>query len=427
MRFDLQAVLRHAGDLQRATSLHQLVQVTYAAVQEQTRYRHAWLAIVSADRRWLHVVEVRGDIEQLALATCPRIAMDTDAMAREVFATQAPLVIPEASTDPRTDKNIVGVLKNRTIVNVPMAVGTESVGCLGVGTFADEGVMVPTEQELETLVVFATQLASAWARLEIVERQAAEREARTQLERQLEAMQRVELMGVLASGVAHDLNNFLHVVQSNLSILTGASPADVEALADANHAAARAQDVVHQLLSLGRESSPQRTRMDLNDRVVSTLKLVRSSLPRGVELQHVTTSAPMVEGDPVQIEQALANLLINARDAVGPQGRITVGVRGEDVNSEFVRVNPWAKPGRFSAVQVRDTGPGIPAELLPRIYDPLFSTKATGTGLGLAVVSRVVAQHGGFVHVESAPGRGTTFDVYWPALPDQPRRTQTPV
>ena len=416
MSIDLRAMLQHAGALQRATSLSELVQVTWVAVQAHTRYRHAWLAVVDRqDPRFMYVVEVRGGMETLVLATCPRLSVENDAMLREIIEDGAPVVVAEASEDPRTDKHIVGILKNRTIVNVAMAVGTERMGALGVGTFGEEGVMVPTAAELEWLVVFATQLASALVRLSLLARQEEDARARIELQGNLEALQRVELMGVLAAGVAHDLNNYLQALRANLDLLDlPALGADPETVQDVLHAAARAHEVAAQLLSLGRSASAQQG-VDLNARVLSTLKLVRSSIPRGVSLTHEPGVAPPVCGDPVQIEQALANLVINARDAVGASGSIVIGVSDAQLSSEFVARTPWAKPGHYGRVRVHDSGPGIPPDVLAHIYDPLFTTKKTGTGLGLAVVNRVVEQHKGLVRVESSATSGTTFDLYLPA------------
>jgi signal transduction histidine kinase len=117
----------------------------------------------------------------------------------------------------------------------------------------------------------------------------------------------------------------------------------------------------------------------------------------------------------VQVDQVLANLVLNARDAVGPAGLIRIGVDEQVLSAEFAGAHPWARPGRFGHVSVSDDGCGIPPEHLERIFDPLFSTKSRGTGLGLAVVSRVVQQHAGLIHCDSTPGCGTTFDLYLPA------------
>ncbi|MDP2269220.1 MAG: ATP-binding protein [Archangium sp.] len=415
MAIDLKAMLLHAGELQRATTLGELLQVTHAAVRSHTRYVHSWLAVVdSDDPGFMYFVNVTGSQEALVLATCPRLSVADDVLVQEILESGEPVVVVEAAEDPRTDKQIVALLKNRTLVNVAMAVGTERMGTFGVGTYGDEGVMVPTETELEWLVVFATQLASAVVRLNLLARQEQDTAARVKLERHLEALQRVELMGVLAAGVAHDLNNYLQVIHGNLTSLEPRTREDAETFEDMLHATTKASEVARQLLSLGRSASLKQG-LDLNRRVESTLKLVRSAIPRGVTVSHDAGQVPPVEGDPVQIDQALANLLINARDAVGDTGKIVVAVSDQELHAEFARSNPWAKAGRYGRVRVHDDGPGIPPELLERIYDPLFTTKATGTGLGLAVVSRVVQQHRGLLHVESRAGAGTSFDLYLPA------------
>ncbi len=417
MSMNLRAVLHHASVLQRATTLRELVQLTWEAVRTETRYRTVWLALLEPENPGhLRIVQAEGAMHELVLATCPLVPLAGDAMVAELIAGKAPVLVLEAAEDPRTNKTIVAALKNRTILSIPMVLGPVVIGSLGVGTFGDEGVMAPTDGELELLVVLATQLAGAFTRVQLLEKQEQDTVSRLGLERHLESLQRVELMGVLAAGVAHDLNNCLAVVHSNLGSLDLASlaPDGGEAVEDALHATRKACGVVQQLLALGRANSRQHELIDLNARVTSTLQLVRSSIPAEVTVTHEAGHAPLVDGDPVQIEQALANLLINARDAVGRRGRIVVGVMESELTDEFVRTHHWAKPGRYGHVRVRDTGVGIAPEVLTRIYDPLFTTKSTDTGLGLAVVSRVVQQHGGLLHCESTVGAGTTFDVYLP-------------
>jgi signal transduction histidine kinase len=418
MKKDLQLLMRHAAALQRAMSLRELAEVAWTAVREQTRYRNVWLGLLlPEDASNMAVVQAVGSMQDTVLEKCPRVPVAGDPMMAEVLSGNAPVVVLDATTDPRTNKDIVATLGNRTILNFPMVVDPQVIGTLGVGTFGDEGVLPPTDDELEALVVLASQVAHAYTRLQLLERQRQDGEARLSLERHLESLQRVELMGVLASGVAHDLNNFIGVVQTNLSMLdlSRLTGDDAEAVEDARHASEKAREVVQQLLALGRSQSPKHERIDLNARVASTLKLVRSSIPHAVKVTHVPGASPVVEGDPVQIDQALANLVINARDAVGSSGLITIAVDEHEFSSEFVRVHRWAKPGRFGHVRVRDTGHGIEPRLLERIYDPLFTTRSKGTGLGLAVVSRVVQQHGGLIHCDSTVGQGTTFDVYLPA------------
>lgn len=416
MAIHLNEVLRHASVLQRATTLRELVQLALDAVRSGTRYRTAWLALVEPeDPGFFRIVQVEGMAQEVVLARCPKVGIEGDAMLAELVEGKSPVVVLDARTDPRTNKAMVAALGNRTLLNVPLVIDPTVVGSLGIGTFGDEGVLPPTEDELETLVILATQLAGAYTRIMLLDKQRQDAEARQQLERHLESLQRVELMGVLAAGVAHDLNNCLTMVQANLGLLdTAMLGPDADAVDAALHATRRASDVVQQLLSLGPAHAQRRERVDLNARVASTVRLVHSSIPHNVTLTHEPGSAPLVDGDPVQIEQALANLIINARDAVGAKGQIVVGVSERELNADFVRSNRWARAGRFSRVQVRDTGVGIPQDVLVNIFDPLFSTKTSGTGLGLAVVSRVAQQHDGLIHCESTVGAGTTFELYFP-------------
>lgn len=418
MSINLTAVLRHAGVLQRATTLGELVELTYEAVRSETRYRTAWLAFLEPeDPEFMRVAMVQGRAQDLVLEHCPKVAIAGDAMIAELLDGKAPVLVLEAAADPRTNKAMVAALGNRTILNIPLVLGPVVVGSLGVGSFGDEGVIPPTDDELEALVVLGTQLAGAITRMQLIDRQRQDAASRQRLERHVESLQRVELMGILAAGVAHDLNNCLSVVLGNLGMieLPPHGEEDTRDAVDAAlHASERATGIVRQLLSLGRAQAQHRESIDLDARVASTIQLVRSSMPSEVTLIHEQGTAPRVDGDPVQIEQALANLLINARDAVGESGQIVVGVSERALTDEFARKHRWARPGRFGRVQVRDTGTGIPPEVLPRIFEPLFSTKSTGTGLGLAVVSRVAEQHGGLVHCESVVGHGTTFELYFP-------------
>lgn len=414
MSLDYQALLRHAGALQRVVTLRELINVTWEAVRAQTRYEHVWLVLLEPeDPGYARLVEFAGSMEEVALAQCPRIPIAGDEMMAEIISARAPVVVVDARTDPRTNKQIVERLQNRTIINLPLVLGPTALGALGFGTYGDQGVMAPTDAELEALSLLSVQFAPALGRLQFLEQQRKDLEARTRLEHHLETLQRVELMGVLASGVAHDLNNYLLVVRSGITLLAEGDRAP-DLLEDVTLATNQACDVVKQLLSLGRSQAPRRQPLDLNARVASTLQLVRSSMPHGVKVSHEARPVPLVQGDPVQLDQVLANLVINARDAVGRAGEIAIEVDEQVLGPDFVAAHRWARPGRFGHIGVRDTGSGISPEDLEHIFDPLFTTKSRGTGLGLAVVSRVVEQHQGLLHCQSSPGVGTTFDVYLP-------------
>jgi signal transduction histidine kinase len=414
----IQQVLAHSAALQRAQSLDDLMQIATAAVRDVSRYRSAWLSWLDPENdESVRMLAVRGT----ALVTWKDglvIPFAGDAMIREIVAGGKPVVVADARTDPRTNKEIVAQLGNRTIINVPVVVGGFVRGTLGTGSFNEEGVVPPTEEELEALTVFATQIAPAFDRVIALEERDLVEKERKKLAVHLHSLERVELMGVLSAGVAHDMNNLLSVAIMSLESLGCANLDEDEraSLADAATAMAKMRDIGQQLLRLGRREESSHTEIDLNARVESTIKLVRPSIPRGVRLLHECEANPRIEGDLVQLEQALANLLLNARDAVGESGLITLQVAECRLESGALPMAPRSRPGRFAHVRVTDTGPGLSDEVKRQIFDPLFTTKATGTGLGLAVVSRITEQHQGFVSVESAPGRGTSFDLYFPAI-----------
>jgi signal transduction histidine kinase len=417
MLLDLPAVLRHAAALQAAASHGELIAIITTAVRDLTRYEQVWTAMVDADQPgFLRILGFQGANEALLWETCPLVPIADDAMIAEILARRAPVVVLDAPTDPRTNKALVAALGNRTIINVPVLLGADMVGMLGLGTFGDEGVRPPTDEELASLVVVASLYGAAFDRVRMLGVAQRREDERLALQLQLESLQRVELLGVLSAGLAHDLNNYLAIISGNLECLDDLPPGPAtDAVADATHAVGAAARVVQQLLALGRRQSMHREAIDLNEVVTSTLRLVGPSVPRTVVVTHTPGVAPLVRGDRVQLEQALANLIINARDAVEQHGAITVTVAHQHFDVDAAEVLPWARAGEFARVRVQDTGPGIPAELRARIFDPLFTSKPTGTGLGLAVVSRVVAQHQGLLRCESAPGEGTAFEIFLPA------------
>lgn len=416
MRFELQALLQHAGELQRATSLEGLLRTTHEAIRAVTRYRNSWISLFDAEH---HVRVLRaGDAAQKGLSHFPLLPRGGDALLAELAISNGPVVVIDARVDPRPNPEVVKTLGNRTIVHVPMHSGPRLLGALGVGTYGEEGVLPPSDSELEHLELFAAQLGSALERTQLLEAHARDVEERHALERHLESLQRGELLGLLASGVAHELNNNLAVVASNLRSMDRSAlcPDDAEALEDSLCAATQAIDVVSGLRTLGRLHPSRCDEIDLNARVEAALKLVRASVPKGIRVEHQPGPAPYVAGDPEQLEHALASLLIHARDAVGTRGVIHVRVDEQCFDEGFCAEHRWARPGRWARVTVQDTGPGLPSEVVERISDPLF-LKSMGSSLsvGLAVVSRVVQHHDGLVCCESAPGDGTRLHVYLPA------------
>jgi PAS domain S-box-containing protein len=251
---------------------------------------------------------------------------------------------------------------------------------------------------------------------------------RVQLEAQLRQAQKMEAVGQLAGGVAHDFNNLLTVINGNLEFARddlGADHPVQEDLAQVAQAAERARALVRQLLAFSRKQVVQPKDVDVNEIVRGADALLKRVL--GDEIVYVASLAPeaaVVRADRGQIEQVLLNLAVNARDAMLTSGHGLPGTGGTlTVTTDVVRLTTgdaggWAPlaPGRYVRIRVADTGHGMDATTLAHIFEPFFTTKAVGvgTGLGLATVYGIVAQAGGAVRVESAPGAGATFTILLP-------------
>ncbi|MGE4059826.1 MAG: response regulator, partial [Sphingomonadales bacterium] len=244
---------------------------------------------------------------------------------------------------------------------------------------------------------------------------------RRQLEEQFRQAQKMEAIGQLAGGVAHDFNNILAAIMMQADIASSVEGVPEEAadyLDDIRAAAERAANLTRQLLAFSRRQVMQTRALDMNEAVTSLGKMLTRLLGEDVRLQFNLHTAPIaLQGDAGMLDQVLLNLVVNARDALTSGGRITIGTAPCEVTAEEASEIEGASPGRFACLTVADTGAGIAPENLERIFDPFFTTKEAGkgTGLGLATVFGIVRQHGGWVTVDSALGQGTTFRVFLPA------------
>ncbi|MDP3072393.1 MAG: response regulator [Opitutaceae bacterium] len=235
--------------------------------------------------------------------------------------------------------------------------------------------------------------------------------------------QRVESIGTLAGGVAHDLNNILAPILMGSELLREVMPdaAAGQILGTMESCARRGADLVKQLLTFARGCDGQRVLLQPRHLLRELVTLLPGLLPKTCELK---ASFPhdlwVVEGDATQFHQVLLNLCVNARDAMPHGGRLTLSAVNVRIDEAFASMQPGARPGPHVAFVVTDTGGGIPADILPRIFEPFFTTKepGRGTGLGLATVQTIARSHGGFVQVQSTVGHGTIFKVFLPAQPD---------
>jgi PAS domain S-box-containing protein len=242
------------------------------------------------------------------------------------------------------------------------------------------------------------------------------------LQEHLQHAQRMESVGALASGIAHDLNNILAPVLMASALLktAGRSEQEQTMLEIIEQSAIRGSNVVKQLLAFSRSGGGKRHPLEIQELIREMRGILAETFPREITLRfEVGPDLQPVLGDATQLHQVLLNLCVNARDAMPGGGLLAVGARNFLIDPEWARLNPPAKPGAHVLLTVADTGMGMTPELIERIFDPFFTTKEVGkgTGLGLSTSLGIVRGHGGFFKVESEPGRGTTFAVYLPAAP----------
>jgi len=244
-------------------------------------------------------------------------------------------------------------------------------------------------------------------------------EERARLRAQLDQAQKLEALGQLAGGVAHDFNNMLAVILGTSELLRqrlGADPSSASEVLEIEEAALRARDLTRQLLAFSRKQVIAPRRLDLNEEVARSRQTLARLIGEDVTIQlALGTGLWPVQLDPSQVDQILMNLAANARDAMPSGGRLTVETANVRVDAAYCQQNPGFRAGEYVLLSVSDSGMGMDRATQARIFEPFFTTKGVGkgTGLGLATVYGIVAQNGGMVHVYSEPGHGTTFKIYF--------------
>ena len=250
------------------------------------------------------------------------------------------------------------------------------------------------------------------------------------LEEQLRQSQKMEAIGQLAGGVAHDFNNILAVIQMQIELAHMDSPftsAQEACLQEIETAAKRGANLTRQLLLFSRRQRLQPREVDLGDAIINMTKMLRRILGEDIRIQFKYASQPLfVHADAGMIDQVLMNLTLNSRDAMPHGGHLIIETTAVEMDELAVMQSSEARPGSFVRLSISDTGCGIPHEILPRIFEPFFTTKdvGKGTGLGLATVFSIVQQHQGWINVSSEPGCGTTFDIYFPRLLKNPAQIE---
>lgn len=245
-----------------------------------------------------------------------------------------------------------------------------------------------------------------------------------QLEAQFLRAQRLESIGTLASGIAHDLNNILTPILAIAQLLPcrlqDLSEKDQSLLKILEDNSRRGADLIQQILSFTRGAEGKRTAIQAGHLLLEVKRIIQRTFPKSIELESEISTQELwlVSADATQLHQVIMNLCINARDAMSNGGMLTLSAQNLRIDESYARHHPHAHAGPYLVITVADTGCGIPPEALDHIFDPFFTTKAIGkgTGLGLSTVIGIVKSHGGFVTVSSDVGKGTRFQVYLPAV-----------
>lgn len=249
---------------------------------------------------------------------------------------------------------------------------------------------------------------------------------RLTLEMQLRRSQKMESIGQLAAGLAHDFNNILTIIQGHSSLLLQKQQLEDktrDSLRQIRVAAERAANLTRQLLLFSRKQLAQPKTLDLNSTIETVANMLRVLLGESISVElELAENLPSVEADEGMIEQVLMNLAVNSRDAMPRGGRITISTTERKIDERYSRRVREARPGQFVAFRVSDTGTGMSAETLAHIFEPFFTTKEVGkgTGLGLATVYGIVKQHHGWIEVETKEGVGATFTILLPASGKRP-------
>lgn len=243
------------------------------------------------------------------------------------------------------------------------------------------------------------------------------------LEEQFMRTQRLESIGTLASGIAHDLNNVLAPIIMSVAylkqVVTDAEGLDVLDGLDEN--VRRGADIIRQVLTFGRGLQGDRVPVQARHLFRDMERIVRETFPKNIRLQfNFPTDLWLAIGDPTQLHQVLLNLCVNARDAMPDGGLLQLLAQNVQLDEQYSVMNPECRPGPYVQLTVRDTGSGIPLELQEKIFEPFFTTKeiGKGTGLGLSSVLAIVKGHGGFIQLQSELGVGSSFEVFFPASPE---------
>lgn len=242
------------------------------------------------------------------------------------------------------------------------------------------------------------------------------------LEAQLLQAHKMEAVGTLAGGISHDFNNILQIISGYVQILLlnmSSSDPDYYKLQAIEKAAQKGSDLTKRLLIFSRKVEAELRPVDLNHAVLQVVRLLERTIPKMIQIEtNLASDLRVINADPLQLEQIMMNLGVNARDAMREGGRLFLQTSNVALDETFCRTHVGSRVGEYVELKITDTGHGIKPELQEHIFEPFFTTKGIGegSGLGLAMVYGIVKNHGGYINFESIPGKGTSFHIYFPIL-----------
>jgi signal transduction histidine kinase len=397
-----QALLHLARRLELAEFYGEALQAAREVVQDALGYTNLWAYLLSEDGTAFKALAAAGSTSETVMseegtATLP---IHGDPMLEEIATAREIVVVEDARTDPRTNKAIVEALGNLTLVNVPILLMGRILGSIGTGTFGAEGVRVPDALEREFLMSLASQVGASLDRIRLLRE-------RRQLEQQLARTQKMESLGSLAGGMAHDMNNVLGAIMALASVhRRQAEPASSlqHGMDTIIKACERGGALVKGLLGFARQDLSQVRLLDLNTVVVEEVALLKHTTLQRVRLEmDLDDHLRPILGDPSALSHALMNLCVNAVDAMPEGGTLLLRTRNG--------------PGGTVELAISDSGCGMSQEIQEKALDPFFTTKpeGKGTGLGLPIVYGTMKAHHGKMTIQSATGAGTTVLLSFPA------------
>ena len=336
----------------------------------------------------------------------------------EMVRTSAPVICNQFIPQPQCACSNVVDHGIRAFAAFPVRLRGGICGAFGIGSGEEEFFKA---EEVRLLQEISDDISFALGRMD-------EQEQKLQVEDQFRQAQKLEGIGQLAGGVAHDFNNILAAImmQAQLTEASGEIPESVaQEMLEIQRACERGSNLTRQLLLFSRKQAMQRQDIDLNESVRNITKMLRRIIGENVSIRLYLHNHPLwTHADAGMLDQVLLNLAINARDAMGLHGILTIESYEKEIDEQRARINPDARPGRYVCLAVSDTGCGISPDVLPHIFEPFFTTKVQGkgTGLGLATVFGIVKQHEGWIEVRTEIGTGTTFEIFLPATVDTSQR-----